>query len=509
MSERVLIAAPIGRDAALTQSALVKAGMTSKVCPDLAVLAAELAQGACALLLADEGLQMPGLSELQEVLSHEPPWSAVPVVVLTRKSRIDRDTFTALQPLRLYRPVTFLTRPVRVVTLVSTLRVAIDARRRQYEMRELLERLERGVKNRDEFLAMFGHEIRNPLGAVVSALDLLHVLPEHDARAGRAIEIVDRQARHLMRLTDDLLDVSRVTRGTVTLQRAQVPIARALADVTGDLEALARQRGVALELAIVSADVAVDADPLRLRQILLNVVGNAVQYTPAGGRVLLDVVPTDDAVALRIRDTGTGMTREMLSSVFDMFVQGRRSLARSEGGLGIGLTLARALVELHGGTITAASDGPGQGSEFTVTLPRAEVNGAAANDAASVARGPIGMRVLLVDDNEDLIEALGALLERWGCEVHVAYDGEAALETARAVHPQAIFLDIGLPKLDGYAVARQLRTLPEFRTTPLIALTGYGQEHDRRDVVEAGFDRHLTKPVAADTLQHVLADVHA
>jgi len=509
VSERVLIAAPIGRDATLTQSAITKAGLAAKVCPDLTVLAEELKHGAGALLIADEGLRLPGQDALEAVLAGEPPWSAVPVVVLTRGPRVDRAAFAALQPLRLYRPVTFLSRPVRVMTLVSTLRVAIDARRRQYQMRELLERLERAVRNRDEFLAMFGHEIRNPLGAVVSALDLLHLLPEHDARADRAIEIVDRQARHLVQLTDDLLDVSRVTRGKVTLRTLPTSIATTVADVMDDIVARARQRDIAVEVPAIDGALVVDADPLRLRQILQNVLGNAVKYTPPGGRVRVDVEADAATVALRIRDTGAGMAPEILESVFDMFVQGNHSLARSEGGLGIGLTLARALVELHGGTITAASEGPGQGSEFTVTLPRSRAgdDGVPAPETAMAC--PSGLRVLLVDDNEDLIEALGALLERWGCEVHLAYDGESAIEAARRVQPHAIFLDIGLPKLDGYAVARRLRAQPQFRTTPLIALTGYGQESDRRNVAEAGFDRHLIKPVAVSTLQHVLADVYA
>ena len=508
MSERILIAAPIGRDATLIERALAKAGLASTVCANLASLADELEHGAAALLIADEGFRMPGRRALEEVLAREPPWSAVPVLVLTRRHRLERGPFAALQPLRLHRPVTFLTRPVRMMTLVSTLRVAIDARRRQYEMRELLERLERGVRNRDEFLAMFGHEIRNPLGAVVSALDLMHVLPEGDARVERAGRIVDRQVRHLVRLTDDLLDVSRVTRGKVTLRLAPVGLAGALADAADDVAARARQRNIAIELPAVPGDLALEADPLRLRQILGNLLGNAVDYTPPGGQVRIAVVPDGDMVVIRVRDTGVGMSADMLASVFDMFVQGRRSLARSEGGLGIGLTLTRALVELHGGSITAASDGPGRGSEFTVTLPRAHARTADEPEASSAVRAAPGMRVLLVDDNQDLIEALAALLEGWGYAVRVAYDGESAIEAARTFRPDAIFLDLGLPGLDGYAVARRLRALPEFRTTPIIALTGYGQDADRRGVVDAGFDRHLTKPVAAHTLQDILAKVY-
>ncbi len=359
-------------------------------------------------------------------------------------------------------------------------------------------------RRKDEFLAMLAHELRNPLAPLRNALYMLRQRGDSPATEEWAWEVVHRQMRHLGRLVDGLLDVSRVTRGRVQLQRETVDLGLLAKRVAESARPLFEARRHHWELHTPPQPVFVDADPLRLEQVLANLLDNAAKYTEPGGRIDITVRRDGDAALIEVKDNGLGIAPQMLPRVFNLFEQAERPLDRSQGGLGIGLTLVKKLVELHGGRIEARSDGLNRGSTFTVRLPAA-----AAAAVVSDAGGPPaskGRRVLVVDDNRDLAESLAMVLRLWGHEVHVAYDGRAALEAAQRHAPEVVFLDIGLPHLDGFEVARRLRQRPELKAARLVAITGYGREEDRRRSREAGFDLHLTKPVDPTDLQPLLTD---
>jgi PAS domain S-box-containing protein len=341
-------------------------------------------------------------------------------------------------------------------------------------------------RTKDEFLAMLGHELRNPLGAISSAAHVLSRTASGSSATARASDIIGRQVQHLARIVDDLLDVSRVVAGKVVLRLQPV-----------DLGDIARH-----VISVHTTPTWISADPTRLEQVLTNLLANAVKYTPAGGEITVTVRRQGDQAILTVRDTGVGIRPELLPRVFDLFVQGDRSLERSAGGLGIGLTLVRQLVELHGGTVEAASAGPGRGSTFTVRLPILAAPPESRDAARPAVPGP-ARRVLVVEDNDDAREMLRNLLHLFGHEVHEACDGAAGIELARRLRPDAALIDIGLPGIDGYEVARRIRgDVPAAR---LVALTGYGQPEDRERALAAGFDVHLVKPVDPEQLERLLS----
>jgi signal transduction histidine kinase/FixJ family two-component response regulator len=382
-----------------------------------------------------------------------------------------------------------------------------DRRRLERELQRRVQQLAEADRRKDEFLATLAHELRNPLAPIRMALTLHRSRP---ADGPRYLDIVDRQAENLARLVDDLLDASRITRGKIELRRERVGIdaivSRAL-DATRDL---LERRGHALALTLPGEMVEVSGDPVRLEQVLVNLLANAAKYTPAGGRISVDVeAPGGDAV-IRVRDTGVGMSPELLDRVFDLFSQAERTIDRAQGGLGIGLTLARRLVELHGGTIVARSDGPGHGAEFVVLLPRAAERAApaAADGAVPPLAAEAALRVLVVDDNGDAAEVLAALLRAEGHEVcAVVGDGATALRAAAEHRPDVVLLDLGLPVLDGFEVARRLREGGS--EAALVAISGYGQVRDRERSASAGFAAHLVKPVRLEALATALRGVQA
>ena len=367
---------------------------------------------------------------------------------------------------------------------------------------ELFNETQRANRAKDEFLAMLGHELRNPLNAISSAASLLGLDHGTAEMAARARAVINRQVQHLARLVEDLLDVSRVTSGKVVLVRQPTDLADLAASTLATWRAAARfaRHDVALEV----SPAWVDADPTRLEQVLGNLLANALKYTPSGGAIRVRVRAEGDGALLEVEDTGAGIPPELLGKVFDLFVQGERTLDRAQGGLGIGLTLTRALVEMHGGTVEARSAGAGRGATFTIRLPRIPALASPARAAAApAAHAP--RRILVVEDNEDAREMLRAQLVRDGHEVHAAADGPAGLELAAAVRPDVVLIDVGLPGLDGYEVARRIRAAAWGRSMRLVALTGYGQADDRRQALEAGCDAHVTKPVLPDRLAEVIA----
>jgi signal transduction histidine kinase len=352
---------------------------------------------------------------------------------------------------------------------------------------------------KDEFLAMLGHELRNPIGAILNAVKLLERVGAADESATRVRAIIERQAHHLGQLVADLLDLSRITSGKITLRRRPVDlrkVAKRCLTVHDD--------GGRHELVLDAESAVVSGDPTRLEQVLGNLVDNAIKYTPPGGRIEVRVRRNADSAVLAVRDTGIGIAPEVLPRIFDLFAQGAQALDRGEGGLGIGLTLVRRLVELHGGTVTAASPGRDQGTLIEVVLPLAPA-GASAPASEAPALALVKRRILIVEDNADAREALAELLSSDGHTVEVAKSGPQALDVTTAFRPDVALIDIGLPGMDGYDLARRLRA----RGGPpihLVALTGYGQPADRLRTREAGFEIHLVKPVDPEDLNRILAD---
>jgi signal transduction histidine kinase/ActR/RegA family two-component response regulator len=357
-------------------------------------------------------------------------------------------------------------------------------------------------EQKDQFLAMLSHELRNPLAPMTSATELLRRLNEHegDARATRQIEILRRQLQQLTHLVDDLLDVSRVSRGLIELRRETLLLADLVSAAVDSSRPLIEGRSHVLKVEPVDPAIHVSADAVRITQVFANLLNNAAKYTPPGGHIFVQAVTRGEQVEVRIIDDGAGIPREMLASIFDLFTQVPGSLDRAPGGLGIGLTLARNLVELHGGRIHAESAGPDKGSTFIVSLPvvsPACVSSPVATDVPSAAAVD---KVMIVDDNVDAATTLAEVLRLLGAQAAVARDGAEALALAQAGPlPQLVLLDIGLPGADGYEVAREWRR--RFgRSAQLVALTGYGSAEDRRRTAQAGFDAHLVKPVTVDQL---------
>jgi signal transduction histidine kinase/ActR/RegA family two-component response regulator len=375
------------------------------------------------------------------------------------------------------------------------------------ERRSAEERLRELDRHKDEFLAMLAHELRNPLAPISAAAELLQRARPEEALLRKTSQIIGRQARHMTALIDDLLDVSRVTRGLAKLERAPLDLAQVVADAVEQVTPLVEARRHRLVLRLPDRPAIVDADRKRLVQVLTNLLNNAVKYTPEGGQLGLEVAADDESeVRLVVTDNGIGMAPDLVGRAFDLFAQAERSADRASGGLGLGLALVKSLVELHGGTVSCDSAGPGQGSRFVVTLPRLRDPEAADRQTAAGASAAYGsaLRILVVDDNEDAAGTLAMLLEVAGHKVLVEHAPGQALARAREAAPQVCLLDIGLPGMDGAELARRLRAQPETAHALLVAVTGYGQDSDRARAREAGFDHHLVKPVDLDRLQALL-----
>jgi PAS domain S-box-containing protein len=378
------------------------------------------------------------------------------------------------------------------------------------ERRRTEEALREADRRKEEFLAVLSHELRNPLAPIQTALDLMRRSEMSPAQFQRELTVVDRQVRHLTRLVDDLLDVSRINRGRIELHREVVVLASAIANLIESIQPLIDERRIELTLALPAERIRLEADSTRLEQILLNLLTNAIKYTDVGGRIRLSAQRDGDQVVVRVRDTGMGITPDLLPRIFDLFVQGTRRLNQAQGGMGIGLCLVKTLVEQHGGTITAHSAGPGMGSEFVVRLPALPATQHVPSLAPRVAPARVRAgfarhRILIVDDNAAAADGLARLLALvYGQDVRVANDGLTALESAIEFQPEIVLLDLGMAVMDGYEVARLLRERPEGRRMRIVAVTGWGQEEDRRRSREMGFDLHLVKPVKSDTLEELL-----
>jgi signal transduction histidine kinase/CheY-like chemotaxis protein len=367
--------------------------------------------------------------------------------------------------------------------------------------RRRIEVLEETGRRTSEFLAMLAHELRNPLAPITNAVGLMRSKKIEDPTLEWSRDVIERQTNHLARLVDDLLDVSRITSGHLTLQKERLNISVIFDRAIETSRPLIESRHQTLDVQAPKRPVWVEGDLIRLSQIVLNLLNNAAKYTPSGGRIWLSGEREDALVVIRVRDSGMGITPELRTRIFDLFAQGVRTLDRAEGGLGIGLTLVERLAALHGGTVEVLSEGPNQGSEFIVRLPAvtAPVKAKDSHIEPRPANVSIRRRILVVDDNRDATESMGMLLTVWGHDVRTAHDGASALQVASEFQPEFVLLDIGLPGMDGYEVARKLQDLPGTRNAVLVAMTGYGQEEDKIRSISSGFARHLVKP--ADPLK--------
>jgi signal transduction histidine kinase len=491
---RVLLKTATARDAAIAQSVLDRAGIPAVVCPDLACVDTEMRQGVGALLLAEEVLGDTAMLDVMEQLRQQEPWSDLPVLVLARPGA---DSGIIREAMERIANVTVIERPLRIAALVSTVRSALRARQRQYDMRRLLESLREDDQRKTEFLATLAHELRNPLAPLNTALALLRRadLPEEEVHSH--YDMMGRQVEHMVRLIDDLMEVSRITRGRIALRLEPLSLRAVLSEA---IELARPQMSAAdhrFELRMEPGDWPLMGDGVRLNQVFANLLNNAAKYTPRGGVIRVDVERHGESACVHVADNGVGVPEEMLPRIFDMFVQVNSASRAAQGGLGIGLTLVRSLVEMHGGRVSAKSGGEGRGTEMIVELPLTPGLATAAVIADGlpvVPDTPLLGPILVVDDNEDAANTLAMYLDVVGAITDVAYDGPKALAAVERIRPQVAILDIGMPGMDGCELAQRLRADPANAGMLLIALSGWGQPDDRDRVSAAGFDHHLLKP---------------
>ena len=501
--DRALVVTPAPNDGTLICDVLRKSGIEASYSPGFSDLIVD--HDCCAVLvLAEEALGVESTAKLVDFLRVQPLWSDLPIIVLAAESEVGMQKKESVENIYNIGNATILQRPVPMMSLVSTVRAALRARGRQIEVRELLQQREREVKERDEFLAMLAHELRNPLAPIRNGLHIWKLDNSSPEQKIKARDSMERQVHHVTRMLDDLLDVARVSKGKVTLRRERLDLVALVKSCAEDHRPIIEAATLSFEVKLPSHPVWATIDKTRITQVIGNLLVNALKFTERNGRVTLamQAQPGEQTVTISVLDNGIGMSREVLGKIFRPFSQADSTLERSRGGLGLGLVLSKQLIELHSGAIESHSDGVGKGSRFTVTLP-------AQFDIPNPAVTPMNVaasrikRILVIEDNFDAADTLKMMLELLGYEVAVAGTGQEGIARLSDVRPHLVLCDIGLPGMDGYEVARAIRTTGD--QCQLIALTGYGQEDDRRRAREAGFDVHLTKPVDPTVLEALLA----
>jgi signal transduction histidine kinase/ActR/RegA family two-component response regulator len=497
MERHVLVYGPPGRDAMLVGKVFGAAQIEVIHCDRPETLAARLHEGAGALMLGEEALTPAAVGAVSAYLEQQPVWSDLPILLLAKQGA---DSLEAQRAIEKLGNVTLLERPVRTMALISAARSALRARDRQYEMRALSQR-------KDEFLAALAHELRNPLapiGNAMAILQRLHPSPQTEKLAG----IVERQVSHLKRLVDDLLDVARITNGKLELQRSVTTVDKVLQHAVEIAQEAITAKAHRLTVQTPQGCADLHADHVRLVQSVANLLVNAAKFTPPSGEITLAVKLAPPVAEFRVRDNGKGLEPEFLERIFDMFSQSR-TVGEPTSGLGLGLHLTRAFAQLHGGTLTARSDGPGRGSEFVLSVP-VVVNTAAEQLASPRRQGACRNRsILVVDDNVDAASTLGALLTLQGASVEVAHDGTQAVAAVQQLRPEVVVMDIGMPRMNGYEAARAIRAAMPTGAPTLIALTGWGQYADKARALEAGFDFHFVKPLDIEDLIGCLESIRA
>lgn len=503
-SARVLICAPVRRDVELLSKLLETAGLRSDACPDLETLGQRLRNDALALLITEEALVPDLVRVLRSFIDDQPFWSDFPIIVFAGPDS-ERDYLERLDEFGPRANVTIVDRPVRMKSVVSIMQSVARARTRQFEIRDLLAKLEDRIAERDRFLAILGHELRNPLAAIVLAAQMDD--PSTGKLDAEYAERIERQAQHLASLVDDLLDLSRITTGKIALKRSVFDLTLVIAECVKSVRADADRRGIRLMFEPAAEPLVVHADELRVEQIISNLLTNALKYTRQGGRVRVRTERRGDQAAIVVSDSGVGIARERLDTIFELFSQAENAIGRSQGGMGIGLNIVRTLVAMHGGNVEVKSDGIDKGSTFTAILPlSSEPELASGRAPKRTADGDVAVvpsrRIIIVDDNADIRDLLQIKLKKLGHAVETAGDGHAGLERIAETHPDIAIIDIGMPGMDGYEVAKRVRANLEDEIL-LIALTGFGQADDRERAAAAGFDEHLTKPIRVEELQQI------
>lgn len=501
-SDRILIVAPIGRDAELMCAQLAAAGLSCDAFRDVHSLCEELESGVGAIILTEEALAHEAATELMNTLAKQPPWSETPLIILTGALSFEAKSHSFDGLLRRTN-VTLVDRPVRIKSLVSAAHSALRSRQRQYDVRDLMRQLEERVHERDRFLAVLGHELRNPLGAILLASQMIGEDGKLDAEHARLIE---RQSRHLTRLVNDLLDLSRVAAGKIVLKSQTLDLGELVSQSFHSVQPLADRQQIQLRLVPRDGRLVVDGDPVRIDQIVTNLLTNAIKYTPEGGHVTLELDEEEGRALIRVTDDGVGIDPERIGGIFELFAQAENAIGRAQGGMGIGLALVRNLTQLHGGTVHAKSDGIGKGSEFVVTLPLATAG--EIEEAANAAIAPatdLGSprRIAIVEDNKDVRDLLHLKLRRLGHDVIDAANGIDGLRVVVEERPDLALIDLGLPGIDGFELAQKVRAeLGD--DVVLVAVSGFGQPEDKRRALEAGFDEHLTKPADMNDIENLL-----
>ena len=509
LEERVILCLEAFGDVAQTVSLLSGMGVEGISCENISELCDQMERGAAAIILTDTPEIWAANSRFLSILHDQPHWSSIPTIIITNELESED-----VPPESLPTSVTLIERPVRKGMLVSLVRSALHARGNQYRVRDLLnerqslvEMLRNEATLKNEFLATLAHELRNPLAPIRTGLQVLRLSVSKEDSA-RTLDMMERQVRHMVRLIDDLLDISRISRGKLNLRKEKVSLSSLVENAVESSKPFIEAGHHTLNISLPQKAVSLDADPTRIAQVISNLLNNAAKYTPNGGTITLTAGCTDNSVRIEIRDTGIGLSPEMLTKIFDMFSQVDPLLVRSQGGLGIGLTLARRLTEMHNGTVEATSAGLGKGSTFIVNLPCTQTKeGEMIAPVQTQVSQSKSHRVLIVDDKVDVAQSLEDLLGLLGQETRTAYTGPDALTAAKDFNPELIFLDIGLPGMTGYEVARQIRAQETSPRPVLIAVTGWGGEQDISLARAAGFDRHLTKPVDPQEVEKIVKEM--
>jgi signal transduction histidine kinase/CheY-like chemotaxis protein len=513
-SLRVVVIASTRRDGEVTQRLLDGWAIECVVAPRAATAAQLVDQGVGALLLTDLALMDDEAGALLHALERQPDWSNLPIVALCRDAGQPLAVARALQQMR---NVTVLDRPASTRTVISALRAALRGRLWQYQIRDQIielmdahEALRQADQRKDGFLATLAHELRNPLAPIKTGLELLRRPGLTADEAAHLREMMERQLTQLIKLTDELLDLSRISTGKIVLQRQRVDLRAVINGAVECCQPVIDAAHHRLTVALPGSPVWVFGDAGRLEQAIGNLINNAAKYTADGGLIEVAAAERDGEAVVTVTDNGTGIPAVMLERIFDIFTQVDRTLDRAQGGLGIGLSLVRSLVGLHDGSVTAQSAGAQRGSTFQVRLPAIGASPLAAGGAPAPgepAAPPRALRVLVIDDNVDAADSLAMLLKAVGHRPRVEYEAAAALLAAADFRPEAIFCDIVMPGLSGFDLASRLRQDQRFAATRLIAVTGWGAEEDKRRTRSAGFDFHLTKPASAASVEEILSQL--
>jgi signal transduction histidine kinase/ActR/RegA family two-component response regulator len=504
-SETILVVAPVGRDSELMCAQLVAQGIRCRPCRDVREVCEALRDGAGAILATEEALTQDALIDLGRALAQQPAWSEIPVVILTG-STVAGAKPRALDLMTRRTNVTLIDRPVRIRSLVSATQSALRARQRQYDIRDLMAELEERVHERDRFLAVLGHELRNPLGAILLAAQMR----DDDGRLdGQHADLIERQSRHLTRLVNDLLDLSRVAAGKIVLKPQLVDLRDVAAEAMRVLQPSADNQRVRISMQLCPRPLIVHGDPVRLDQIVTNVLSNAIKYTPEEGHVRVTMADEDGQAIIKVTDDGVGIAPERIGAIFELFAQAENAIGRAQGGMGIGLALVRNLMQLHEGTIEAHSEGVGKGSEFLLRLPLAKPEEISAQQVPEQRSGEAlppsspPRKIAIVEDNGDVRDLLRLKLSRLGHEVLTARDGHEGVAIVLGERPDLALVDLGLPGIDGYEVARTVRARLGDDVV-LVAVSGFGLPDDKRRALESGFDEHITKPADVKDIENVL-----